>query len=554
MALRALRLASCLAAALCAPGPGAAPSPPGPTLSVSVIAHGGDPSGATDSAPALRAALAAAAALAAGAPSTVGSGDVLVDLGGGRYKLSSPVVADGVSGRPLLRGIVIAGGTLFADNAPGVFPADGFLLDFTYAQQITLKDLVLDAQHAGGCLRVDTILQSTIHNVFFLHYSTFGLKGDSVAGSSHELLVDSCTFAEFMWGEAGYDVRDLQAGVAILAQTTSAGAFYDSNFYNIIIRCTRLGVWDRAGANLWHGVHVYSTCDKSKNDLNVTVGMLSEAGQSRISNSYFDDSPLVLADTYGDATVSDNLVYGHAHLILAPQHADVNYAAGIVVRGNIFSQTDYATPTLYYDASNGTLVPGSWRSIIVADNKAAVASNAVSTRAAASVVVNGTASTATAGELVGFVTALVDLRGSLFLPPGGANSSSRAFDWRGAIGEAIFARVVGGPLGVPFGGGSQWHERRRHLREVTGPPLQPLARVFGGAFASLSGAATTDSATCLPSASPAAFALAAWSAAPTAAAGVVSVTVRFAVVCAQPTDTSAAWSGAVSIEVDQSAP
>ena len=150
--LRALLLACCVAAAHCAPAPapspaGAAPGPPGPTLSVSVIALGGDPSGAADSAPALRAALAAAAALAAGAPAAVGSGDVRVDLGGGRFKLSSPVVADGASGRPLLRGVVIAGGTLFADNAPGVFPEDGFLLDFTFAQQITLKDLVLDAQH-----------------------------------------------------------------------------------------------------------------------------------------------------------------------------------------------------------------------------------------------------------------------------------------------------------------------------------------------------------------------------------------------------------------------
>ena len=520
---------------------------------MSVIALGGDPSGAADSAPALRAALAAAAALAAGAPAAVGSGDVRVDLGGGRFKLSSPVVADGASGRPLLRGVVIAGGTLFADNAPGVFPEDGFLLDFTFAQQITLKDLVLDAQHAGGCLRVDTILQSTIHNVFFLHYSTFGLMGDSLAGSSHELLVDSCTFAEFMWGDAGYDVRDMQSGVAILTQTTSAGAFYDSNFYNVIIRCTRLGVWDRAGANLWHGVHVYSTCDKSKNDLNVTVGMLSEAGQSRIASSYFDDSPLVLANTYGDVTVSDNLVYGHAHLILAPQHANVNYAAGIVVRGNIFSQTDYATPTLLFDSSNGTLVPGSWRSITVADNKAAVAGNAVSTRAAASVALNGTSSTGS-GEFVGFASALVDIRDALFLPPGGANSSARAFDWRAAIGEAVFARVVGGPLGVPFGGGDARHELSRRLREADGPALPPLAQAFSGAFASLSGAAVTISATCFPSAALAAFSSAAWSAAPTAAAGIIAVTVRFTVACALPTDSSAEWSGVVSVEVDQSAP
>lgn len=34
-------------------------------------------------------------------------------------------------------------------------------------------------------------------------------------------------------------------------------AFPDSNFYNIIIRCTRVGVVERSGANLYNGLHIY---------------------------------------------------------------------------------------------------------------------------------------------------------------------------------------------------------------------------------------------------------------------------------------------------------
>jgi hypothetical protein len=136
------------------------------------------------------------------------------------------------------------------------------------------------------------VVQVTLSQTFLLHYSSYGVWGDDAHGASHELLVSQCFFAEYMWGEPGFDNVARQNGTAIFL----APQFYDSNFYGSIIRCTRVGVVNMAGANLWHGMHIYSTCNKDPSGGNVSVGMLSAAwGQTRISSCYFDDSPLVVS-------------------------------------------------------------------------------------------------------------------------------------------------------------------------------------------------------------------------------------------------------------------
>ena len=260
------------------------PTSAAPSMTVSVIAHGGDPAGVNVSTSAHVSAFAAAVALARSnaLPAAAGSGGVLVDLGGGSYRVDAPLLLRGASG------IRVAGGTIFADTS---FPAAGCLLDAQGVANVVLEDLTLDAARRGCGLRLSNSLQVAVRSVFFLHYTSFGLWGDNAGGASHELLVSDSFFAEFMWGEPGFDNVAAQNGTAIYLDTT----FYDSNFYSSIIRCTRVGVVNLAGANLWHGVHIYSTCNKDPSGGNVSIGFLQGAwGQTRIAASYFDDSPLVV--------------------------------------------------------------------------------------------------------------------------------------------------------------------------------------------------------------------------------------------------------------------
>jgi len=268
-------------------GPGPTPilpSPAAPSLTISPIALGADATGAADSTAALAAALAAGEALAAsnGLPPAAGSGGVLIDLAGGTFRVTAPLLLRGAGG------LRLAGGTLVAGEG---FPPTACLLDIQGGGNIVLEDLTLDSNHTGCGLRVDNVVQVTLARTFFLHYSSYGVWGDDSGGASHELMVSECFFAEFMWGERGFDTLALQNGTAIYL----APQFYDSNFYHSIIRCTRTGIVNLAGANLWHGMHVYSTCNKDPSGGNVSVGMLAAAwGQTRISSCYWDDSPLVV--------------------------------------------------------------------------------------------------------------------------------------------------------------------------------------------------------------------------------------------------------------------
>jgi hypothetical protein len=579
---------STISAALAKPNATAA----GPTLTISVVDLGGDPTGRVDSSAALRAAFDLAVSYGQGAPAVVGAGNVLIDLAGGTYLLDSPLLFT----TSAVSGIMLAGGTLVAN--PSTFSAapyngSAFLLDFTFASQLTLKDLTLDASHAGGCLRVDAVLQSVVTNVFFLHFSTFGLLGDALAGSGHELLVSSCVFAEFEWGEDGYDDTARQSGVAIEMQSYGApvwNGFYDSNFIDIIIRCTRLGVANRAGANLYYGVHVYATCVKTTGEGNVTAGFLSEAGQTRVANGYFDDSPFV-ALSASELVLSDSLFYGHSALIVAPQQAGTEGAAGLFIRGNIFSNTDYAQPWVAYDTRNGSLAPGTWEAVAVADNKFGNETLGRRTRGTAAAAVGNVtlgACAATTGECVGYATVSVDLRGSLLFLDDPAAAPYPApgqpfFDWQAALGPEVLARIVTPnawspnnttsgdaglfplPVPVPLGAprpSSSPRERGRDKASVGGPTATPqprpisLSGAFGGVLASVSASAVTTFTSCGVGQGgggpgPGAFATAALSVAAGAALGVIDVSVRVSVVCAPGTG-GGEWGGLVSLLYDQS--
>ncbi len=406
------------------------PTAAAPSMTVSVIAHGGDPSGVNVSTGALASAFAAAVALArssAALPAAAGSGGVLVDLGGGSYRVDAPLLLRGASG------IRVAGGTLFSDAS---FPVAGCLLDAQGVSNLVFEDLTLDAARRGCGLRLSDALQVAVRSVFFLHYSSFGLWGDNAGGASHELLVSDSFFAEFMWGEPGFDDVSAQNGTAIFLDTT----FYDSNFYSSIIRCTRVGVVNLAGANLWHGVHVYSTCNKDPSGGNVSIGFLQGAwGQTRIAASYFDDSPLVVVSAQ-DLTVKDNLFYGLSALIFAPHEGSA--AAGAFVSGNVFTRTPYSGlgPAIHYDVGNGTY-PAALQGVVVSDNGGSSSAGAGraplrATRVAATLL--AARNDSAGGPLPLDFAAQLDLRGSLlFVAPSDARAPPPA--WRAAAAPHLAA-------------------------------------------------------------------------------------------------------------------
>ena len=86
------------------------PTPAAPALSFSPLSFGGDPTGALDSSAALEAALAAATGVFRenALPPAGGSGFVALDLGGGTYRVSRPLLLRSNSSVNL--GVIFRGG------------------------------------------------------------------------------------------------------------------------------------------------------------------------------------------------------------------------------------------------------------------------------------------------------------------------------------------------------------------------------------------------------------------------------------------------------------
>lgn len=527
---------------------------------ISIIALGGDPTGRNVSDAAFAAAMSAASAVARGLGlGAVGAGGLTIDLGGGTFLISMPIAVTG-------EGFTISGGTLLADSASNGWPPGACLLDVVGTQNIALASLTLDGAHVACGARFDNVVQVDVNTVFVLHYKDFGIHGDDARGASHELMVSDSFFAEYMWGEPGFDNIDVLQGTAIYLESQ----FYDSNFYNSIVRCTRVGIVNLAGANLFHGMHVYATCNKNPDAYNVSVGLLQGAwSQTRVINCYWDDSPLVMTSP-NQITLKDNLFYGLSGLVFAPQHANF-VASGVFASGNIFTSTSYSgrSPQLHYDVKNGTVNTSALVSFVVADNF--VSSGGRATRVAATATAAASAIAASSGTVASaFLGAVfngtIDLRSSLLLLPGGTTQPS--FDWRRAAAPAL-ARIASrsgvhstdNSAGSDAGAGA--------IADVAS------ADVFGGAIAQLQASASLTSLSmagvALPLSSAGVVPLVAL--APTGVPGVLTLTVGLqplpggasplwsaavaeaaAEAAAAGEPLQAAWTALVSVQADQSQP
>lgn len=376
-----------------------------PTVNIDVIALGGDPTGQLDSSDALDAAVAAAAAAqnASADDWSLGSHRVTIDLSGGVFALSRPVLLHGRGASA----VTLAGGALVALPT---FPHDGFLVDIGgWAEGVTLRDLTLDARHVCGGVRVNGAEQTNLARVFVVHYATVGIFGDDAAGQSNELLVVDSVVAEFQWGERGFNETALQSGTGIVIR------FCDSHFINVIVRCTKVGVVDDGGGNLYLGAHIYATCNKDPSGANVAPAMVLSGEAYRVIGCNFDDSPVILRSVV-DILMSDNVFYGLSGLTIAPQaRAAITYARGVLVTGNTFRGTAYApSPTITYDTRNGTLDVSSLNSVHVADNSFSNASVSRSTRVAVTLAVS--VPRAQQPPCTTFAT-IVDLTSSLLFVP-----------------------------------------------------------------------------------------------------------------------------------------
>lgn len=369
-----------------------------PTMNINVVEFGADPTGKNDSTAAIQAAVDAAANVSAAPnrPSVIGSGGVLVDFVGGTFAVSAPITLYGYR----YNGLVLRGGTLVVMPS---FAASGFALDLRQISQVNIEDLTIDMQHSGGCARFDDTLQSTVTNLFCLHYSSWGVLGDDqvmrqIAGDLGLALTVLASRDSMVWATSSpsptrFSRNSCGVNRAIMSPhcrtaprsrcarssvtsipiadahfaTPFQMRFPDSNILNVVIRCTRVGVVDLSGSNSWQNLHIYATCNSASSvtaadsDLsysccrpplpmspedpsgsNVAVGFYAGGSQTRIGASYFDDSPVCGEGHRGAASAAAERM----RLLYSPQ---------LIVPAHMWLLT--LTDSLFYGLSDLVVAP-----------------------------------------------------------------------------------------------------------------------------------------------------------------------------------------------------
>jgi hypothetical protein len=105
------------------------------------------------------------------------AGGCLIDLGGGEYKLSSPVIIP-----EFLGNMQLGHGSLVADDS-GAFPADSFLLVVGVAGScrvpqgscnvaINFDEIFFDGRHVASALQINNVMGTTVSNSYFLNFTS----------------------------------------------------------------------------------------------------------------------------------------------------------------------------------------------------------------------------------------------------------------------------------------------------------------------------------------------------------------------------------------------
>ena len=286
------------------------------------IIPGADPTGRNDSSAALNTAIRSMCNATAGTAMVDGSAmllpvarDAVLDLSGGVYRLDAPLAVDsGVRCTGMLR---VRGGTLLAGEALGTRGSNhSFLvtvLSYWAGTGVSLEQLVFASNGTGGGLRVDAAHHVHVVDSVFLNFATTGIWGSALLGMGHDLAVDRCRLTECTLSMTQCADIAAKRATAILIE------FPDSHFRDSVITCGKAGIVNRAGSNVFRGLHIWPSCTgNAPFGPNNTIGLADESGGgTRITDCYFDNSLLRISG-YRGTTVTSSMFNGGSRLELVP--------------------------------------------------------------------------------------------------------------------------------------------------------------------------------------------------------------------------------------------
>ena len=276
-----------------------------PGVRVSPLDYGGDPTGVRDSSDALASCISACVNYsitldALGhfpGDSSFGNGHYIanaggcsIDLGGGEYLLSKPLLFPEYIGN-----MVFGHGSLVADDTPGVFPSDGFLIvvgiqgsckvpQGSCNVDLGFPELFLNGRHVASGMQINNVMGTTIGpSNYFLNFTNYGLQ----INAGHEVLVDRCWLGETNF-DYPFSVTDLPKSIAIQVNGN------DHYLLNTIVFSSKIGVEINGAADVVTGVHVWFPMNQALRF--VAEGIMAfhiNEGGNRFTGCYIDGSRAV---------------------------------------------------------------------------------------------------------------------------------------------------------------------------------------------------------------------------------------------------------------------
>lgn len=266
---------------------------------VDPAAHGGDPTGVKDSWAALTASVAICLNQSAVSPNGHFPGDTsfgngkfvadmggcAIDLGGGEYRISRPVVIPEYNAN-----MQLGHGSIVAD--PAFAPPDGtppFLIVIgvdgscqvpqgSCNIDLNFPELFLDGRHVAGGMQINNVMGVTIGpGAYFLNFTGFGLQ----INDGHEVMVDRCWF-----GSHNFDF-DYEANHVAPNATAIQINGNDHYILNSIVFASKVGVEVNGAANRVSGVHVWFPINRAL-AFPDTMAFHIAGGGNRFTGCYID--------------------------------------------------------------------------------------------------------------------------------------------------------------------------------------------------------------------------------------------------------------------------
>jgi hypothetical protein len=273
---------------------------------------GADPTGAKDSTQAMQKAVVALLSRRGPSVSMASNitdlGGATLDLSGGSYLISSPLVIP-----PMFGNAQIVGGTL---RASPTFPPDRWLVEIgdpscvprlptgqvdvqgSCGQFFNLNEMMFDASHvAAGGVRVSKTMGTTIGPSVFFH--GFTQAGVQINGG-HEVMIQQGWFCECEWSEARGQIcqEDPDGKGGNISKSIGVQINGNDNFMTdvIVFEYTAVGVELNGAANLLQGVHTWNAAvyDHGGYTWKGGVGIAVNQHQNRLIGCYLDFSALVV--------------------------------------------------------------------------------------------------------------------------------------------------------------------------------------------------------------------------------------------------------------------